>query len=116
MRNKWIAAIAPMDYFLPLLLCLCLTTAASAQDNWPSFRGRNASGVADGANPPTVWDAEKSTNILWKTPIPGLGHASPIVWGDRVFITTAVSSNANSQFVHGLTETAESANDTSKHS
>ena len=92
-----------------------LMSCAQAQ-NWPSFRGPNATGVADGNNPPTVWDAEKSINILWKTPIPGLGHSSPIVWGDRVFITTAISSAVNSQFVHGLTETAASADDDSKHS
>jgi outer membrane protein assembly factor BamB len=104
-----------MKSLLALALCLGLSPMAGAQ-NWPSFRGRNGSGVADGDNPPTVWDAEKSTNILWKTPIPGLGHSSPVVWGDRVFITTAVSSAANSQFVHGMTDTAESASDTSKHS
>lgn len=104
-----------MKSLLALALCLGWASAVSAQ-NWPSFRGQNGSGVADGNNPPTVWDAEKSTNILWKTPIPGLGHSSPVVWGDRVFITTAVSSAANSQFVHGLTETAASADDTSKHS
>ncbi len=104
-----------MKSLLALALCLGWAAAADAQ-NWPSFRGQNGSGVADGNNPPTVWDAEKSTNILWKTPIPGLGHSSPVVWGDRVFVTTAVSSAANSQFVHGLTETSASADDTSKHS
>jgi outer membrane protein assembly factor BamB len=46
-----------------------------------------------GAQPlPTSWDGEKSTNILWKTALPGLGHASPVVWGDRVFVTAAISS------------------------
>src|SRR5258708_40188535 len=104
-----------MKSLLALALCLGLAAAAHAQ-NWPSFRGKNGSGVADGNNPPTVWDAEESTNILWKTAIPGLGHSSPVVWGDRVFVTTAVSSAANSQFVHGLTETAASADDISKHS
>jgi hypothetical protein len=52
--------------------------------NWPSFRGPDASGVADGQMPPTNWDVEKGTNVLWKTPIPGLGHSCPVVWGDRV--------------------------------
>jgi len=104
-----------MKSLLALLLWLGVATAAHAQ-NWPSFRGQNGSGVADGNNPPIVWDAEKSTNILWKTPIPGLGHSSPVVWGDRVFVTTAVSGAASSQFVHGMTETSASADDTSKHS
>ncbi|HKP83333.1 MAG TPA: PQQ-binding-like beta-propeller repeat protein, partial [Pyrinomonadaceae bacterium] len=50
------------------------------------------------------------------TPIPGLGHSSPIVWKDRIFVTTAISSDANSEFVHGLTDTGASADDSSKHS
>ena len=102
---------------LALLLGFILLYASPAPaQNWPSFRGLNASGVADGSNPPAVWDAEKSINILWKTSIPGLGHSSPVVWGDRVFVTTAVSSAAKEQFVHGLTETAASADDNSNHS
>jgi outer membrane protein assembly factor BamB len=104
-----------MKSLLALSLCLGLASPAYAQ-NWPSFRGPQASGVSDGAHPPTVWDEEKSVNILWKTAIPGLGHSSPIVWGNRVFITTAVSSDPQSRFVHGLTETSASAQDTSKHS
>ena len=102
----------------PLLtLALCLATASVAfSQNWPSFRGQNGAGVGAGSAVPTAWDAEKSINILWKTPIPGLGHSSPIVWGDRIFVTTAVSSAANSQLVHGPTETAASADDNSKHS
>ncbi len=58
--------------------------------NWPSFRGLNASGVADGQHPPVVWDAEKGHNVRWKKPIPGLGHSCPVVWGERIFLTTAV--------------------------
>ena len=74
---------------------------AGAPMNWPSFRGPGASGVADGQAPPLSWDAEKSLNIRWSTAIPGLGHASPIIWGDRVFLTTAVSSQANPEFRPG---------------
>ena len=104
-----------MKSLLALALCLAFASVVQAQ-NWPSFRGANGAGVGDGNAPPTTWDAEKSINISWKTPIPGLGHSSPIVWGDRVFVTTAISSAANSQFVHGLTETPASAEDNSKHS
>ena len=95
-----------MKFLLSLSICLLLASVAYAQ-NWPSFRGSQASGVADGMNPPVTWDVEKSTNILWKTPIPGLAHSSPVVWGDRVFVTTAISSDANLQFEHGLTESAK---------
>ena len=75
--------------------------AAAGPMNWPSFRGPGASGVADGQAPPISWDGERSTNIRWKTPIEGLGHSSPIVWGDRIFVTTAVSANPNPEFRPG---------------
>ena len=102
-------------FLLTLAFFLSLASVAYAQ-NWPSFRGHNGAGVGDGSDPPTAWDVEKSINVLWKTPIPGLGHSSPIVWKDRVFVTTAISSDANSEFVHGLTDTGASADDSSKHS
>jgi outer membrane protein assembly factor BamB len=60
--------------------------------NWPSFRGPDASGVADGQNPPLTWDVANDVNVRWKTPIPGLGHSCPVIWGNRVFLTTAVSA------------------------
>src|SRR5262249_21193221 len=69
---------------------------------WPSSRGSNAPGVADGQFPPLSWDAEKGRNVRWKTPIPGLGHSCPIVWGDRVYVTTAVSGDGKSEFKPGL--------------
>jgi outer membrane protein assembly factor BamB len=97
-----------------LFVCLVLANAASAQ-NWPSFRGRNASGVADGGHPPTIWNAEKSVNIAWKTSLPGFGHSSPVVWGDRVFITTAVSAGAQPEFTHGNTQSTASAADNAIH-
>jgi outer membrane protein assembly factor BamB len=59
-------------------------------ENWPQFRGHNASGIAAGQDLPLNWDAANGSNILWKRPIPGLGHSSPVVWEDRVFVTTAV--------------------------
>ena len=69
--------------------------------HWPSFRGPSASGVADGQNPPTRWNAETGENILWSTPIPGLGHSSPVIWGDRIFVTTAVSDDPDPVFRYG---------------
>ena len=83
--------------------------------NWPSFRGLNASGVADGENPPAKWDAEKSESIRWKTPIPGLAHSSPIVWGNRVFLTTAISSDPESKLRHGLYGDVAPHKDVSQH-
>ena len=59
--------------------------------DWPSFHGAGAAGVGDGPLA-SSWDATKMENIAWKTPIPGLAHSSPITWGDRVFVTTAVAT------------------------
>ncbi|MGE0131030.1 MAG: PQQ-binding-like beta-propeller repeat protein [Blastocatellales bacterium] len=107
-----------MKPIFSLALALCFVSAAQAQ-NWPSFRGQNASGVTSGAteggSAPTAWDAEKSVNIQWKTPIPGVGHSSPIVWGNRVFITTAISSDQSPVFERGPSQSVASATDTSKH-
>jgi outer membrane protein assembly factor BamB len=69
---------------------------------WPSYRGQNGSGVADGQGAPASWDVATSTNIKWKTPIPGLGTSSPIVWGDRVIVASA-ASDEDTSFRTGLT-------------
>ena len=63
--------------------------AAKESTNWPGWRGLNGSGVSAETNLPTEWSDTK--NVLWKTSIPGKGHSSPIVWGNRVFVTTAVA-------------------------
>src|SRR5688572_4804511 len=78
---------------------LSLSSITTNAQNWPSFRGPNASGVAEGSKPPLTWDVDKSTNVLWKTSIPGLSHASPIVWDNQIFVITAVSSNPKPTFV-----------------
>jgi outer membrane protein assembly factor BamB len=72
------------------------TWQATAGVDWPIFRGPRASGIAEGFATATTWDAESGQGVLWKTPIPGLAHSSPIVWGDRVFVPTAISSADNS--------------------
>lgn len=78
-------------FTLSLLFLTASLTAANAQ-NWPQFRGPGATGVVEGPARPVKWDAAKSENVRWKTPIPGLSHASPVVWGNKVFVVTAVSS------------------------
>ena len=82
------------------LLCLIPATAVAGEeppakarpappaDSWPAWRGPLSTGVAPGADPPLEWSEAK--NVAWKTSIPGLGHSTPIVWGDRIFLTTAV--------------------------
>lgn len=73
------------------LACLAfLFTSVALATNWPQYRGPQASGVDDSKPLPTRWNVETGENVLWQTPIPGLAHASPIVWGDRVYVATAV--------------------------
>src|SRR4030095_824717 len=67
------------------------TAAGQEKANWPQFRGTAASGVTDSAPLPETWDLSSGANIRWQTPIPGLAHASPIIWNDVVYISTAVS-------------------------
>ncbi len=83
------------------LVILLLAAGANAQQ-WPSFRGERAAGIGDGQEPPVTWDAEKGVNVLWRTPIPGLGHSSPAVWGDRLFVTTAVAPDHDPYLRPGL--------------
>ncbi len=61
--------------------------------NWPRFRGALATGIAEGHATPTTWSVETSKNILWKVPVPGLAHSSPVIWGDAVFLTSSVADN-----------------------
>jgi len=74
---------------LMTLVCGCViacAASAAAQENWPRFRGPDGTGVvADDPRLPDTWD--QATNVLWKTTIPGWGWGSPIVWGDRVFVS-----------------------------
>lgn len=75
---------------------------ATASLHWPSFRGPNARGVADGKATPTTWDVKSSRHVRWKTAIPGLGHSSPIVWENRLFVTTAVGEKDDPYLRVGL--------------
>src|SRR5690606_13500465 len=65
-------------------------------------RGVRASGVDDSTALATTWNMETGKNVRWQTPIPGLAHAAPIVWGDRVYIVTAVQAGADSELKVGL--------------
>ncbi len=63
-------------------------TASSSAGNWPQWRGPDGTGISNEKNLPAEWNASK--NIKWKTPIDGRGHSSPIVWENRIFVTTAI--------------------------
>jgi outer membrane protein assembly factor BamB len=65
-----------------------LALAPSRGDNWPQWRGPQGQGISRETGLPQEWS--DTTGVLWKTPIPGRGHSSPVVWGDRIFLTTAI--------------------------
>jgi outer membrane protein assembly factor BamB len=60
-----------------------------AEGNWPGFRGGPLAGIADGGTGPDTWSTEE--NVVWKIDVPGRGWSSPVVWGDRIFLTSVVS-------------------------
>jgi outer membrane protein assembly factor BamB len=70
--------------------------------DWPQFRGIRAAGVADGFTVPSIWNVAEGKGIAWKTAIPGLGHSSPVVWGDQIFITTSISGQKDAGLKVGL--------------
>lgn len=75
--------------FLVALLVLGLAPAAMAE-NWPAWRGPRGDGSSHETEVPTTWNGETGENIAWKVPIPGTGHSSPVVWEDRIFLTSCL--------------------------
>src|SRR5581483_3326911 len=63
----------------------------TAAGDWPQFRGTDSTGIADDARPPAEWGPDK--NVQWKVKVPGVAWSSPVIWGDRVFVTTAITDN-----------------------
>jgi outer membrane protein assembly factor BamB len=82
--------------FCSIILVSTLSTHALAADpaalaNWPQFRGPLASGVAPQGDPPTQWSEDD--NVRWKVAIPGIGSSTPVIWGDKVFLLTAIETD-----------------------
>ena len=91
-----------------------LAPAGDSRGSWPSFRGPQASGIAEGQHLPDTWNITTGENILWRAEVPGLAHSSPIVWGDRLFVTTAISSRPNATFKPGLYGDGDASDDRSR--
>jgi outer membrane protein assembly factor BamB len=83
--------------------------------NWPAFRGDGAAGNGDGQGAVSEWDVATGKNIKWKTPVPGISNASPIVWGDRIFVTTAISKAGDKTFRTGNYGDVKPVDDLSPH-
>jgi outer membrane protein assembly factor BamB len=83
--------------------------------DWPSFRGPGASGVSEGHRTPLRWNATTGQQVRWKTAIPGLGHSSPVIWGDQVCVTTAIRTDGEASLRIGLYGDIAPVDDTSVH-
>ncbi|NIL99487.1 MAG: PQQ-binding-like beta-propeller repeat protein [Acidobacteria bacterium] len=77
-------------FLLVTLICVPMA-AEEGSPTWPSFRGPEHTGVAPGADPPIEWGEDK--NVRWKVELEGTGHASPVVWGNRIFVMSAVKTD-----------------------
>lgn len=77
-----------------------VSVAAPADQNWPQWRGPNQTGVAPHADPPSEWSETK--NVKWKFKIPGQGSATPVIWGNLVFVQSAVSKQINAAALGGV--------------
>ena len=93
-------------FFIAAAFIAAAGGAASAQ-NWPSFRGANAAGTADGKPTAVKWNAPAGENVAWKTPLAGVGWGSPVVWGDHVFVTAGINTGAPEPFKAGQLRAAD---------
>jgi hypothetical protein len=111
----------PLKYYLTLLLLLPLalgfisTEDLSPERQWSQYRGHYSNGILDDADLPVKWDVPQNENIKWKKEIPGLGLSSPVVWGDKLFITTAISEKDSEGLKTGIYGDIGSVNDDSEH-
>ena len=100
MRHTLVGSSATTRLLLALLAAATTTISLGAQE-WPSFRGADATSIADDdPRLPLTWSA--TDNVVWKTPIEGLGWSSPVVWGNRIFVTAVVSDGESQEPRMGL--------------
>jgi outer membrane protein assembly factor BamB len=78
-----------------MLTTWLLSSFQISAQNWPQFRGTQALGWTDQQNLPAQWDLEASKNVKWKLEIPGVGHSSPVIWENQIFLTTAIGDPWN---------------------
>jgi outer membrane protein assembly factor BamB len=111
MKNKFFLFL----YFLSITTLTKVHGQTTPDRQWPEFRGYLSSGVLDKANLPESFDLVKMVNIRWKTEIPGLGLSSPVIWDNKLFITTAVSAADKEGFKPGIYGDITPVNDSSVH-
>ncbi len=85
---------------ISILIILTIQSSIFASDGWPQFRGSDSLGVVEDPRLPDTWS--QTENVAWKTDIPGMGWSSPIVWGDKIFLTSVVATTETEPVKKGL--------------
>lgn len=83
--------------------------------HWPGFRGANRSGIGDGVDPPLEFDLDSGVGVAWRVDLPGLGNSSPIVWGNVVYVTSAVAEGGSVPLRVGRTGSGEEVEEAREH-
>lgn len=109
--------LSQKNFIILLLGCLFAITACQEKPDqeWPQFRGPYASGSIETSGIPIHWNVESGKNIKWQTKIPGLGHSSPVIWGNKIFVTTAISTSGRDSLKIGLYGDIDNINDSTVH-
>ena len=109
----------PLRSLLLVVLCISGSLYLQAQTDymkqWPQFRGPFASGILESDQLPVKWDIRTGENIRWTLEIPGLGHSCPVVWGEKLFLTTAISGSGSDSLKVGLYGDIDEVGDRSVH-
>jgi len=109
----------PSKLLPTLILLISVTLNSAAQPDymhqWPQFRGPFASGIVESTDLPDSWDIQTGENIKWKVKIPGLGHSCPVIWGDKLFVTSAISGSGSDSLKVGLYGDIDEVGDRSEH-
>jgi outer membrane protein assembly factor BamB len=104
-----------MSIYRSFMLAAALLASVAGAQNWPQFRGAQASGVSEGAALPSKFDLASGEGVKWRARVPGLGLSSPVIWGDKLFVTTAVSASDSGALRTGLYGDIASVADESEH-
>jgi outer membrane protein assembly factor BamB len=110
-----IKSMSLMVLLLTVLFSPVLTGQTDPARQWPVYRGYFSSGVLDNAGLPESFDLQKMINIRWKVEIPGLGLSSPVIWDNKLFITTAISKADKKGLKPGIYGDVEPVDDLSEH-
>ncbi|MCG6187765.1 outer membrane protein assembly factor BamB family protein [Maribellus maritimus] len=101
--------------FLSVFSIQTLFSQNNYLNQWPGFRGPFAKGFIENSATVENWNLGTGENILWQTPIPGLGHSSPVVWDNKIFVTTAISGSGENYLKVGLYGDGDAVDDDSEH-